>query len=113
MDNTKNAKLAIKARLLRMFMKKEERGLWENLDKLLPYEVRQKTVIGSYIVDCYIPEAKLVILLGQQDDSNRAANAARGKYLRSMGLTVLQYSHEELKKDSLLIITKILNRIPS
>ena len=63
MNKTHNTKLTSNAKNLRKNMTKEERHLWYDFLRSLPVMVHRQKVIGSYIVDFYIAEAKLVIEL--------------------------------------------------
>ena len=115
MANTKNPKLTPNARTLRKAMTKEERHLWYDFLKPLPVMVHRQKVIGSYIVDFYIAEAKLVIELdGSQHYENQglAADAARDHYLRSVGLTVLRYSNLDVNRNFSGVCQDILNHFP-
>ena len=58
-----NPKLDHIAKTLRRNMTKEERHLWYDFLKQLPITVHRQKVIGQYIVEFYIAEAKLVIEL--------------------------------------------------
>ena len=116
MVNTKNPKLTPNARKLRREMTKEERHLWYDFLKPLPVMVHRQKVIGSYIVDFYIAEAKLVIELdGSQHYENQglAADAARDHYLRSVGLTVLRYSNLDVNRNFSGVCQDILNHLPA
>ena len=59
MNKTQNEKLTGNAKTLRKNMTKEERHLWYDFLKILPIMVHRQKVIGNYIVDFYIAEAKL------------------------------------------------------
>ena len=63
MNQTHNKALADNAKVLRKNMTKEERHLWYDFLKTLPVMVHRQKVIGAYIVDFYIAEAKLIIEL--------------------------------------------------
>ena len=63
MNNAYNKKLTENAKALRKNMTKEERHLWYDFLKNLPIMIHRQKVIGNYIVDFYIAEAKLVIEL--------------------------------------------------
>ena len=56
-------KLKPHAQQLRREMTKEERRLWYDFLKNLPITVKRQKIIDGYIVDFYIPSAKLVIEL--------------------------------------------------
>jgi very-short-patch-repair endonuclease len=116
MNNTCNGKLTSNAKTLRKNMTKEERHLWYDFLKPLPGMVHRQKVIGSYIVDFYIAEARLVIELdgsqhyetaGQQDD------AVRDAYLRSLGLTILRYANSDVNGNFDGVCEDILNHLPS
>ncbi len=80
-------------------MTKEERHLWYDFLKLLPYTFNRQKVIGPYIVDFYCAEAKLVIELdGSQHYESKAYayDRKRDDYLKSLGLTVIRYSNYEV-----------------
>ena len=98
MDSIKNKNLSELARTLRKNMTRHECHLWYDFLKGLPVMVHRQKVIGSYIVDFYIAEKKLVIELdgsqhydlpGQQVDEQRDA------FLREQGLTVLRYANSD------------------
>ena len=48
---------------LRKYMTKEERHLWYDYLKRLPVTVNRQKVIGEYIVDFYVSEARIIIEL--------------------------------------------------
>ena len=80
MNETYNKRLKGNARALRKNMTKEERHLWYDCLKQLPVTVHRQKVIGQYIVDFYIAEAKLVIELdGSQhfEDAGAIADKER------------------------------------
>ena len=56
-----NKKLVSNARTLRKNMTSEEKHLWYDFLKRLPYNVRRQHNIENYIVDFYIAEKKVVI----------------------------------------------------
>ena len=56
-----NSRLTTLAQNLRKNMTLEERHLWYDCLKLLPIMVHRQKVMGHYIVDFYIAEAKIVI----------------------------------------------------
>ena len=114
MVNTKNPKLTPNARKLRREMTKEERHLWYDFLKLLPVMVHRQKVIGSYIVDFYIAQAKLVIELdGSQhyDATGQIADAKRDDYLRSLGLEVLRIPNNAIKMNFAGVCEEIWDRL--
>jgi len=91
-------------------MTKEERHLWYDYLKLLPITVRRQKVIGTYIVDFYIAEAKLVIELdGSQhfEESGQEKDAQRDAYLESLGLTVLRIPNNAVTENFRGVCEKI------
>ncbi len=56
-----NKKLVSNARFLRKNMTPEEKHLWYDFLKRLPFNVRRQHNIENYIVDFYIAEKKTVI----------------------------------------------------
>lgn len=80
-------------------MTKEERHLWYDFLRELPIMVHRQKVIGEYIVDFYIAEAKLVIELdGSQhyETMGKQRDAKRDAFLRSRGLQVLRYANSDV-----------------
>ena len=57
-NNKYNEKLIANSKTLRKNMTKEERHLWYDFLKPLPVTVNRQKVLGRYIVDFYIAEAK-------------------------------------------------------
>jgi len=53
-----NKKLVSNSKTLRKNMTPEEKRLWYDFLKELPYNVRRQHVIGNYIVDFYIAEKR-------------------------------------------------------
>ena len=116
MNKTSNPKLSGNARNLRKHMTKEERHLWYDFLKPLPIMVHRQKVIGNYIVDFYIAEAKIVIELdGSQHyyGDGRQADIQRDLYLRSLGMTVLRYSNADINQRFRSVCEDITNRLKS
>ena len=115
MNETHNGNLSSNAKVLRKNMTKEERHLWYDFLKPLPLMVHRQKVIGKYIVDFYIAEAKLVIELdGSQhfDPAGQKADQVRDAYLNSIGLTVLRYSNSDIHFRFQDVCRDILNKLP-
>jgi len=109
-----NKELKGNARSLRKNMTKEERHLWYDFLKGLPVMVHRQKVIGNYIVDFYIAEAKLVIELdGSQhfEEEGRRRDAERDAYLQMQGLTVLRIPNNAVKENFAGVCEEIWNRI--
>ena len=114
MDHKHNPVLTVNARTLRKNMTKEERHLWYDFLKDLPMMVHRQKVIGRYIVDFYIAEAKTVIELdGSQhyEPQGKCADTIRDAELRSLGLVVLRYSNADVNQRFEGVCEDILNHI--
>ena len=110
MNDTYNKKLIGNSRALRKNMTKEERHLWYDFLKLLPITVRRQKVIGTYIVDFYIAEAKLVIELdGSQhyEEAGQEKDAQRDAYFESLGLQVLRIPNNAITENFRGVCEKI------
>ena len=95
-------------------MTREERHLWFDFLKGLPYTVNRQKVIGSYIVDFYIDSAKLVIEIdGSQhyEPEGAKSDAVRDTYLANRGLTVLRYSNADVNQRFDAVCEDIRNRL--
>ncbi len=102
MNETHNGKLVHLSRTLRKNMTKQERHLWYDFLKQLPVTVHRQKVFGSYIVDFYIAEAKLVIELdGSQhyEEAEKEKDSQRDAYLESLGLTVLRIPNNAVNEN--------------
>ena len=107
-DNKENA------RSLRKAMTSEERHLWYDFLRKLPVDVKRQKRIENYIVDFYVPCAKVVIEIdGAQhyEPDNRVRDAVRDKKLNELGLTVLRYTNFDIKKRFRGVASDILNHI--
>ena len=114
MNNTRNENLTGNAKTLRKNMTKEERHLWYDFLKTLPTTVHRQKVIGKYIVDFYIAEAKLVIELdGSQhfEVEGQRTDAQRDAYLQTLGLTVLRYANSDVNRNFNGVCEDIWNRL--
>lgn len=95
-------------------MTREERHLWFDFLKGLPYTVNRQKVIGSYIVDFYIDSAKLVIAIdGSQhyEPEGAKSDAVRDTYLANRGLAVLRYSNADVNQRFEAVCEDIRNRL--
>ena len=73
------------AKALRNNMTKEENHLWYDFLKDLPYTVNRQKVMGSYIVDFYISQAKIIIEIdgAQHEEKNhQVADQIRDEYFK-------------------------------
>ncbi len=115
MPYNSNSKLTANARALRTNMTKEEKKLWYECLRLLPYKVHRQYVIGVYIVDFYCAAAKIVIELdGAQhyEEDAEKYDAERDAFLRSQGLNVLRYTNIEVHQNFKGVCEDIWNRLP-
>ena len=115
MERGHNKNLTPNARTLRKNMTKEERKLWYEFLRDLPMMVHRQKVIGNYIVDFYIAEAKLVIELdGSQhyEKDGLQKDAVRDMYLSARGLRVLRYANCDVNESFDAVCEDILNHLP-
>ena len=120
MNEQYNAHLTENAKKLRKNMTKEKRHLWYNCLKSLPATVHRQKVLGSYIVDFYIPAAKLVIEVdGSQhyEEPQKQKDVARDADLEGTGLKVLRYSNFDINHSFEAVCEDIMRhlkeRVPS
>ena len=95
----RNRSLRPLAAKLRTEATKEERILWKSYLSNYPIRFYRQRIIGSYIVDFYCHQAKLVIELdGSQHylEENRPKEEERNHYLRSLDLYVLRFSNLDI-----------------
>ena len=112
--STKNFKLTHISQVLRSNMTPEENHLWSDLFKKLPITVHRQKVIGKYVADFYISEAKLVIELdGKQHlrPQNAEADRIRDAYFESIGIMVLRYKNRQVNDYFESICKDILKHI--
>ena len=96
--NKKNTQLA---KVLRKNMTDEEKHLWYDFLKKLPMAVKRQHPIEGYIVDFYIPQAKIVIEIdGLQHESteNAKADSERDEVLNSWGIEVMRFPNRRINK---------------
>ena len=109
-----NKSLVANARTLRKNMTKEEKHLWYDFLKRLPFTVNRQKNIGDFIVDFFIAEKRVVIEIdGAQhfESDNRDADKRRDDELMKLGITVLRYSNHEINKNFEAVCNDILNRL--
>ena len=83
-------------------MTKEERHLWYDFLKSLPFTVNRQKVLGGYIADFFIASKKLVIELdGSQhfEDDGPARDRERDKWFAENGITVLRYNNLQINRE--------------
>ena len=89
-----NEKLVPLAQNLRKNMTKEEKHLWYDFLKKLPFTVNRQKNIGNYIVDFYIHSKNVVIELdGSQhfEEEHEKTDKKRDAELNKLGLRVSYY----------------------
>ena len=109
-----NKKLVTNAQELRRNMTAEERHLWYDFLKRLPVPVKRQKNIGNYILDFYIPSAKLAIEIdGRQHKlaENREDDRIRDEFLNSLGITVVRYTNDDIRDRFQAVAKDILNRL--
>ena len=109
-----NKKLIPMARVLRKSMTREEKHLWYDFLKRIPYNVKRQHNIEDFIVDFYIAEKKIVIEVdGIQHSSNRhkEADAQRDSLLSTWGITVLRYSNNSIRNNFNGVAADILKNL--
>ena len=109
-----NKKLNGTSRALRKDMTPEEKHIWYDFLQKLPLPVKRQKVIGNYIVDFYIPFAKIVIEIdGRQHlmEENKISDKERDGYLLSMGIKVLRYSNDAVNNRFGIVCKDILQNL--
>lgn len=109
-----NKKLVSNARALRKNMTDEEKHLWYDFLKRLPYTVRRQHNIENYILDFYIAEKKVAIEVdGRQHllPEHIEADKKRDEALASWNITVLRYSNHNARKNFNAVAADILEKI--
>ncbi|HRS06980.1 MAG TPA: DUF559 domain-containing protein, partial [Candidatus Ratteibacteria bacterium] len=102
LDLPYNPKLKEKARELRKAENLAEVLLWNELKqkKMLGLDFTRQQIIGDYIVDFYCSKLNLVIEIdGQSHDEKVEYDKKRDEDLRALGLTVLHFQDEDIKKN--------------
>jgi len=95
-------------------MTPEEKHLWYDFLKKLPMAVKRQHPIERYIVDFYIPQAKLVIEIdGSQHESaeNAKADAVRDEALNSWGIEVMRFPNRRINKAFYSVTCEILKKL--
>jgi len=95
-----NSGLKYLARQLRQNSTRAEILLWKIIKgKALGYEFHRQVPIGEFIVDFYCHELKLVIEIdGYTHDYNFINDLNRQKDLESLGIIVIRFTDDDIKK---------------
>ena len=109
-----NKSLVANARTLRKNMTKEEKHLWYDFLKRLPFTVNRQKNIGDFIVDFFIAEKRVVIEIdGSQhfEPTNRKADKQRDAELFKLGIMVLRYSNYDINNNFENVCNDLLRRL--
>ena len=109
-----NKKLGGNAKSLRKDMTPEEKKLWFNFLKRLPFRVKRQFGIQNYIVDFYIASHKIVIEIdGRQHlmKDHKEKDEIRDSDLASFGIKVLRYRNESINNNFSAVTNDILKNL--
>ena len=100
------------ARRLRTGMTDAEQWLWQNVRRkqMLGVQFYRQKPIGSYIVDFYAPNAKLVVEVdgGQHLESGQLGrDKRRDDHLRSLGLEVMRFDNLQVLTQGRAVLESI------
>lgn len=115
MNRNCNRRLTHNAQKLRREMTPEERHLWYDFLKDLPFTVNRQKVIGRYIADFYIAKAHLIVELDGMQHGSEAAHATdvqRDAFMQSQGIRVLRYSNTDIRTHFPDVCQDIANHLP-
>lgn len=102
MSLTYNKNLIPRAKELRKPMTKQERHLWYDFLRDYPVRFQRQKTIGSYIVDFYCHEARMVIELdGSQhyEEHAKGYDKVRTQFLEASGLAVIRFPNAAIDRD--------------
>ena len=109
-----NEDLKINSQNLRKNMTPEEKHLWYDFLKLLPFTVKRQKIIVNYIVDFYIASKKIAIEIdGIQHEmpANKDNDEIRDQYLAEREVKVLRYTNRVLRERFDFVCMDILEHI--
>lgn len=109
-----NPNLTQNARKLRKNMTPEEKHIWYDFLKFLPYVIKRQYNIGNYILDFYIAEAKVAIEIdGLQHlaPENAVADEERDAFLKENEITVLRYLNKDINSNFNVVCEDILKQL--
>ena len=98
-NTTYNKALKPYAQKLRREMTPEEKRLWYQFLNQLPCRAKRQQIIRTFIVDFYIPSAKIVIEIdGSQhfEQEAQTKDHERDAALEQLGILVLRYSNSDI-----------------
>ena len=97
-----NQKNLPNARALRKDMTVHERILWYDLLRNYPVKFYRQKPVGPYILDFFCPTSKTAIEIdGSQhyEDEALEYDSRRNEYLEKLGIKVLRFDNEDVKKN--------------
>ena len=109
-----NKDLVPNAQALRKDMTREEKHLWYDFLRRLPFTVKRQHNIENYIVDFYIAKKKIVIEIdGRQHTApeHKKTDEIRDSVLKSWNITVLRYSNDDIRKNFNAVADDILKNL--
>lgn len=109
-----NKNLVSNAKNLRKNMTPEERHLWYDFLKRLPFTVKRQHNIENYIVDFYIAEKKTVIELDgvqHMKRENKINDTKRDDDLSKWGIAVMRYSNDSIRNNFGTVAADILKKL--
>lgn len=106
-------KAVSRARDLRVNATSAERRLWSVLRSrtLVGWKFRRQRPIGHYIVDFACAEARLIIEVDGGQHAENAADAARTRWLESLGWRVIRFWNPDVLKNTDGVAETILHAL--
>ena len=98
----RNDKLTSLSKALRRNMTPEEKHLWYDFLRKMPFRFRRQEIIGNYIADFYCHRAKVVVELdGTQHYTAEglAADQMRTGYMETVGIFVLRFTNAQIQEN--------------
>ena len=110
------AHLKEKARQLRSSMTDSEKVLWSRVRRkqILGVQFYRQKPIGTYIVDFYAPQCRLVVEVdGSQhlDAAHARRDAQRDAHMMGSGLTVLRFSSRDVLRQTDEVVRAIFQAV--
>lgn len=109
-----NKKLVKNAKILRTNMTTEEKHIWYDFLKKLPYTVKRQHNIDNYIVDFYIAKKKVAIEIDgiqHTDPDEFLKDQIRTDKLESLGIIVLRYSNKDINTNFYAVVNDIMEKL--
>ena len=95
-------------------MTPEEKHLWYDFLKRIPYTVKRQHNIDNFIVDFYIPKKKIVIEIDgiqHNERQHKEADVLRDDTLAAWDISVLRYPNESIRNSFIVVTSDILNHL--